>query len=135
MIFIMSLTSESQEQANVTRWARMRGARLVGLTRRGMGVLRHLTGGDTLVIVAHGCADSIGTAHDAVTYTPASLYETLSPYLAGREGLHLDLACCSCQPFADELQNMVGNRIMVTGRDHDWAFGPGYNPADYRRDD
>ena len=127
-IYVWSLTSEQREQANATRWARLKGARLVPMTkRRQENALNACQARDKVVIVAHGSAHELGTASDAVTFTPEDLADALVDTLGMNDGVKVILAACDSDQFARRLQQAISAKglrsVTCVGQQGNFAFG------------
>jgi hypothetical protein len=68
------------------------------------GCLESARAGDTLIIVAHGSDEEIGTAGDDVTYTVAGLVTQLTDVMGMPDRISIVLAACDTTVFARALQ-------------------------------
>jgi hypothetical protein len=133
-IFVWSLTSEVQENANATRWARENNATLLpGTARRRSGSLSGSASGDKVVIVAHGSATALGTSSDAVTYTPADLAASLVDDLHINDRVKVILAACDSNQFAASLQALIRARqghthVECVGQRGSFVFPVNFHP-------
>ncbi len=128
-IYVWGMTAEVQEKANATQWARNKGATLIPDTAsRRKDCLSNCKTGDTLVIVAHGSPTAIGTSHDAVTFTPTKLADTLVDDLGLQDGAAVNVAACDTTAFAVSLQTAIRGKsgrgsVTCKGQSGKFAFG------------
>jgi hypothetical protein len=130
-IYVWSLTSEEQESANATKWAKATGATLVPTSsKRRVGSLGNSRTRDKVVIVAHGSntALELGTASDIVTYTPTQLADALVDVLGMNDGVQVILAACYSDQYAVTLQVDIRAKpnhgtVTCSGQSGKFAFG------------
>jgi hypothetical protein len=125
--YVWSLTSEEQESANATRWARANNATSIPTSSiRRRSFLQNSANGDILVIVAHGSDEALGTSGNAVSYSPTELATMLVTTLGLQDHVRVVLAACSSSQFATALQTAIRTQlanVTCEGQVGDFSFG------------
>lgn len=133
-MFVLSLTAEANESSAIKYYIDMKQATQVPSGRRMNGVLEQMDDEDSLVIVAHGDSESIGTKSEANSYTPKKLYDSLNTTIPAKKQINIHIAACDTAVYAATLQGLFNRNenydghITVTGQTGDFKLSINYNP-------
>jgi len=111
--YIYSVTSELQENANASQWARAGRRTLIGQThtRRRNALARADAANDVLILAGHGSETAIGTHESdgrfATSLSVANVRALLMDEMQIPNGMRVYLACCNSDVFAASLQTAI----------------------------
>jgi hypothetical protein len=124
--YMLALSGDEQRAAEASRWASLRNARLLSVSRP----LR-ASAGDGSVVAAHGAGEPLDADRARVTRDPAALAALLVRTLDLQDGAGVVMADFDSEEFAAAVVARIaalGRRVTWPGKTSRFAFGSVVRP-------
>jgi hypothetical protein len=124
--YMLALSGDEQRAAEASRWASLRNARLLSVSRPTRG-----TAGDGSVVAAHGAGEPLDADRARVTRDPAALAALLVRTLDLQDGAGVVMADFDSEEFAAAVVARIaalGRRVTWPGKTSRFAFGSVVRP-------
>jgi hypothetical protein len=118
--YMLALSGDEQRAAEASRWASLRNARLLSVSRPTRG-----TAGDGSVVAAHGAGEPLDADRARVTRDPAALAALLVRTLDLQDGAGVVMADFDSEEFAAAVVARIaalGRSVTRPGKSARWRF-------------